>query len=181
MPQLTLYAPDITCDHCIATIEKAVTAQPGARFITGDIEGRRFSIEVEHGAVLDTLATALAAEGYPLGDAAATASPAASMLTLELRGTRPVYRTTVADFGAEVNYDCPCGCVAGFAFDRSRADQEPESCCCGRTMLVGANAEQRLRAALDADAYVFDVQTVTMPWGQPIEVALATPQQPEHQ
>lgn len=180
MPQFTLYAPDITCEHCIATIEKAVTAQPGARFIDGDIEGRRFSVEVEYGAVLDTLAAALAAEGYPLGDAEAAPRPAASMLTLEFHGTHPAYRTTVADFGAEVNYDCSCSCVAGFAFDRSRADQEPESCCCGRTMLVGARAEERLRAVLDADAYLFDVQTVTMPWGQPMEVALATPQQLAH-
>ena len=32
----------------------------------------------------------------------------------------------------------------------------------------------------DPAAYAFDVQTLTMPWGQPLEVALATPLQPEH-
>ncbi len=180
MPQLTLYAPAIHCEHCIATIQKAVEAQPGARFVDGDIEGRRFSVDLERGSILDALAEALAAEGYPLGDAESVARPAAAALTLELSGTHPAYRVTPADFGAELNYDCPCGCVAGFAFDRSKADPAPESCCCGRTMLVGARAEERLRAALEASNYFFDVQTVTMPWGQQLESALATPREPSH-
>ena len=29
--QVTLYAPDVTCDHCIASIERAVGTVEGAR------------------------------------------------------------------------------------------------------------------------------------------------------
>jgi copper chaperone len=174
MPQLTLYAPDITCEHCIATIERAVQAQDGARFLTGDIEGRRFSIEVDHGAAIDAVAAALAEAGYPLGDA--LTAPASAAQADRSRPAAPTYRVKPSDAGAEINYDCPCGCTAGFAFNRALASQEPESCCCGRTMLVGRDAAERLRSAVEgAGEYTFDIQTVTMPWGQPFEAALAIP------
>ena len=48
-------------------------------------------------------------------------------------------------------------------------------------MLVGRSAADRLRAHLhDSGQYEFDVQTVAMPWGQPLEAALATPTEPRH-
>ena len=174
MPQMTLYAPAIHCEHCINTIQKTVDAIPGARFLDGSWETRSFNVELDGGAVLDTVASALAAEEYPLGDAAAAA---AAVAAAEAGATHPDYRVTKTDAGADLNYNCPCSCEAGFAFDRSKADQAPDGCCCGRTMLVGRDAAARLSAALDdADAfYPLDVQTVTMPWGQPVEVALATP------
>lgn len=174
MPQFTLYAPDITCDHCIATIERTVQAQDGARFLTGDIEGRRFAIEVDRGATLDAVATALAEAGYPLGNAIEL--PASATESNASRPATPSYRVTPSDVGAEINYDCPCGCTAGFAFNRGLASQEPESCSCGRTMLVGRDAAERLRPALQGTGeYTFDIQMVTMPWGQPFKAALAIP------
>jgi len=177
MLQVTLYAPDISCDHCIATIERVVSSQEGARFVSGDIEGRRFAVELDEGRTLDALAPALAAEGYPLGPAVDAASEQRAVSD----AGAPSYRVTPTDAGAEINYDCPCGCVAGFAFNRAVSAAEPESCCCGRTMLVGRTAEERLRGTLaKAEAYDFDVQMVTMPWGQPMEVALAIPGQPSH-
>jgi YHS domain-containing protein len=98
-----------------------------------------------------------------------------------MTATHPEYVITRTDLGADVNYHCPCGCYAGFALDRSLAEQDPESCCCGRTILVGRDAPQRLRAFLpDAENYALDEQTVEMPWGQPFEVALATPPDAEH-
>ncbi|MDP2327924.1 MAG: heavy-metal-associated domain-containing protein, partial [Dehalococcoidia bacterium] len=78
MPQMTLFAPDITCDHCIATIRKAVDGVEGARFVSGDPDTRAFVVDLERGAVLDQVAEVLAGEGYPLGDAAAAAASAAS-------------------------------------------------------------------------------------------------------
>ena len=98
-----------------------------------------------------------------------------------MTATHPSYVVTRTDLGADVNYQCPCGCYAGFAFDRSVASQLPESCCCGRTMLVGTGASDRLLAALpDAESYGLDEQPVTMPWGQVLPVALATPSGAEH-
>jgi copper chaperone CopZ len=183
MPQLTLYAPAIHCDHCIATIRRTVDAQPGARFLDGNWETRSFDIEIDSGAVLDAVAAALSAEEYPLGDAesAAAAIAATGGGAVAEGPTHPSYRVTRTEAGADLNYECPCGCTAGFAFDRSQAEQAPESCCCGRMMLVGARAAERLRGALDESAhYPVDVQTVTMPWGQPMEAALATPHEAEH-
>lgn len=177
MLQVTLYAPDISCDHCLATIERVVSARDGARFVAGDVEGRRFTVEVDAGDVLDSLAPALAAEGYPLGPAVDHASE----YRAPADAGAPSYRVTPTDAGAEINYDCPCGCVAGFAYNRAVAEAEPESCCCGRTMLVGRAAEERLRRGLPAtETYGVDVQTLTMPWGQPLEVALAVPGQASH-
>jgi copper chaperone CopZ len=182
MTQLTLYAPAIHCDHCIATIRRTVDAQPGARFLDGNWEIRSFSVEIDNGAVLDAVAAALSAEEYPLGDAAAAAAAVAAAGGGVAEGaTRPSYRVSRTEAGADLNYECPCGCTAGFALDRSKADQAPESCCCGRTMLVGGRAAERLKGSIAATAFFpIDVQTVMMPWGQPMEAALATPYDAEH-
>lgn len=180
MLELTLTSAEISCDHCISTIRETVDALEGARFLSGDPATKQFAIEVSSGAVLDAVGTALAEVGYPLGAAATPASAVASVAGLEMAGEAwmPIYRVTKTDVGADVNYACPCSCEAGFALDRSRSEQAPESCCCGRQIMVGADAESRLRSALGSpEAYAFDLQTVSMPWGQPLEVALAIPRE----
>ncbi|MDA0351261.1 MAG: heavy-metal-associated domain-containing protein [Chloroflexi bacterium] len=171
--QLTLYAPDVTCEHCIATIQKAVGTVDGATFVSGDPDGKSFVIEVASGAVIDRVAAATEAEGYPLGDAA----PAA-----EHGGTAadpnwvPTYTVTGTDKGADINYACPCSCTAGFGLDRAVADQHAEGCCCGRQMLVApTDAEARLKADLSSGEYRFNLQTIEMPWGQPMQAAIAIP------
>ena len=189
MPQMTLFAPDITCEHCIATISKAVATVEGARFIAGDPESRTFAVEVASGAVLDRVAETLAGEGYPLGDAPAPgAAPAAGGMTglpmaggapmagmhhQQQAGFKPQYlKIEKTDAGADVTYSCPCGSTTEvFHLDRAQADQAPHSCC-GHHTLVGNNAAARLRARL-GEGYDIDVQTVTMPWGQPMEAAQA--------
>ena len=200
MPQLTLYAPDITCDHCIATIGKAVATVEGARFIAGDPDAKTFAVEVASGAVLDRVAETLAAEGYPLGDvppSGATPAPeGATMLPMaggagggpaggmegmhhgqRAPGFKPQYlKIERTEAGADVTYSCPCGSTTEvFHLDRAQADQAPHSCC-GHHTLVGPNAAARLRARLGRGAgYDIDVQTVKLPWGQTIEVAQAIP------
>lgn len=88
------------------------------------------------------------------------------------------YRVVATDAGATVNYDCYCGCDAGIAFDRSDAEQAAQSCCCGNLIVVGAQARQRLHRELsDPDGYRVDVQSVPMPWGEALDVALAIPEQ----
>ena len=173
--QLTLTAPDITCEHCIATIERTVNAVEGARFLHGNELTQSFAIEVGSGAILDAVSAALASEGYPLGEANA-ATLGSSEHGHDDASWTPSYRVTKTDAGADVNYACPCSCEAGFALDRAKAEQDPESCCCGRQILVGRDAEVRLRAALEApDGYRYDRQALTMPWGQRVEAALAIP------
>ena len=92
------------------------------------------------------------------------------------RRWRPRYQVTLTDAGVDVNYACPCSCDAGFALIRSQGGQAAESCCCGRRLLVGVDAEAQLRAALDAPAeYELNVQQLTMPWGEAVQAALAIP------
>ena len=201
MPQMTLYAPDITCEHCIATIGKTVATIEGARFLGGDPDTKTFTVEVAGGAVLDRVAEALGEEGYPLGDAdaassaapahpgmtplgiigmpmasapAAQSAPAGGMQHMQqIANFKPQYlKVERTEAGADITYSCPCGSTTEvFHLDRSQADQPPHSCC-GHHTLVGTNAAARLHARL-GDGYDIDVQTVTMPWGQPIEAAQA--------
>lgn len=87
------------------------------------------------------------------------------------------YRVVETDVGANVNYDCYCGCDAGFALDRSAEDPAPEGCCCGNQILVGEAAGERLGAHLDPRfTYRLDVRSERMPWGENAEVALAVPE-----
>lgn len=171
--QLTLYAPDVTCDHCIASIKGAVETVEGATFVSGDPDAKSFVVEIASGAIVDQIAAATNAEGYPLGDATAAEASATSEAD---PNWVPTYTVTATDKGADLNYSCPCGCTAGFALDRSVGDQHAEGCCCGREMLVApANAEARLKAGLSGGDYRFDLQTVEMPWGQPMQAAIAIP------
>lgn len=175
--QASLSAPDITCDHCVATIQRVVDGIEGARFISGDPASKSFVVEVASGATLDRVSEGLAAEGYPLGDAAESTDAASVPGQHDGRTPdtwTPAYRVTATPRGADVNYDCDCGCDAGFALDRSVAEQPLEDCCCGKQMLVGRDADARLRGAV-GDGHRIDLQTVTMPWGQPIQAALAIP------
>jgi len=67
MTEITLEAPDISCDHCIASIEKAVTKLPGVRFVGGDPAGKRVTIQYDPD-ILDigTIEAAMEEEGYPV-------------------------------------------------------------------------------------------------------------------
>jgi copper chaperone CopZ len=171
--QLTLYAPAVTCEHCIATIEQAVGTVDGATFLHGDSDVKSFVVEVTSGAVVDQIAAATSFEGYPLGDATSSKGDSASAAA---PNWVPIYTVIATDKGADLNYSCPCGCTAGFALDRSDADQQAEGCCCGRELLVApANAEERLKAGVNGGDYRFDVQTVELPWGQPMLAAIAIP------
>lgn len=65
--KVTLEAPDISCDHCIASIRKAVTAIPGVDFISGDPESKQVVIEYNPESVtLESVKKAMEEEGYPV-------------------------------------------------------------------------------------------------------------------
>jgi len=173
--QMKLYAPDVTCEHCIASIKAAVNSVEGATFVSGDPDSKSFIAEVASGSILDQLAAATEAEGYPLGE---VPSEVGQGHTGEYGASDwlPEYTVTPTDKGADVNYTCYCGCDAGFAFDRSEATQSAEGCCCGnRIMVAPAEAESRMKADLEDREYRIDVQQVAAPWGQPLQTALAVP------
>ena len=178
--QMTLYAPDITCDHCLDTIETVSGTVPGISFLRGDPNAREFAVEVERGAALDELAVALQAEGYPLGPAPELPGAGAARLTLEGATGGPTaadapYAVERTEAGARIETDCPCGCRMGFDLDRSVAQAEAAGCCCGRALLVSPQAGEQLRAERPDDRV--DVTDLTMPWGQPMQAALARPRE----
>ena len=173
--QMKLYAPDVTCEHCIASIKDAVNSIEGATFVSGDPDSKSFIAEVASGTILDQLAVATEAEGYPLGD---IPSDVGHGHTGEYGASDwfPDYRVTPTAKGADVNYTCYCGCDAGFAFDRSEVAQSAEGCCCGnRIMVAPAEAESRIKPDLEDRKYRIDIQRITAPWGQPLQTALAIP------
>jgi copper chaperone len=65
MTEIIIEAPDISCDHCIASIEKAVTKLSGVRFISGDPDGKQVVIEFDpQVADLASIESAMEEEGY---------------------------------------------------------------------------------------------------------------------
>ncbi len=182
MPQTTLFAPDVTCDHCIATIQKAVDSIEGAHFLAGDPDSKSFAIEVKSGALLDRVAEVLASEGYPLGDArpVATTGSAEGLASLPMAsmpqadaGFRPLLNVEKNADGALVTYNCPCGSTTEeYTYDRALAEQAVGSCC-DHHLLIQPGAADRLRAIV-GDDYQVSTQTIEMPWGQPVEAAFAS-------
>jgi copper chaperone CopZ len=174
MTQVTLYAHDITCDHCIATIKRTTEGVEGVSFVAGDEHARSFVVDFERASALDTLGDALATEGYPLGEAVASPLVMAGAGAPAAPAFEPTYEAVVSDRGATIVHSCPCGSTTEeFEYDRSATEQAIGSCC-NHHVLVGPNAGEELRTRLpDAEGYDIDVRDVTMPWGQPMQAAMA--------
>jgi copper chaperone len=67
MTQITLEAPDISCEHCIMSIEKALSKLEGVRFLSGDPSGKVVTLEYDPAVTdLPTIEGALEEEGYPV-------------------------------------------------------------------------------------------------------------------
>lgn len=171
--QVLVASPSLTSEEDMRAVEAVVASLEGAEFVSGEAQAHAFVVELASGAALDALAAALDEAGYALGPVLASDA--------HEEGAPPdwrpgAFRIEQTEVGANVNYDCYCGCDAGFALDRSEAEPAPESCCCGNHILVGADAaEQIVRRVDDASRYRLDVQRVTMPWGEAMDVAIAIP------
>ena len=63
----TLTAPDISCGHCVATINKAVGAIDGVRRVEASEQTKQVQIEFDPGKVsLARIEAVLDEEGYPV-------------------------------------------------------------------------------------------------------------------
>ena len=77
---------------------------------------------------------------------------------------------------AHVNYQCPCGCTGGVIYSADKPLSKAGACCCGRKLWVGDDAETLLRPYLvDGVEYLWDVGSVTLPWGEVAPAAMAWP------
>ena len=88
------------------------------------------------------------------------------------------YTTRLGDKSTEahINYQCPCGCVAGLMYERDEGALHLGQCCCGRLLWVGNDAEAAVRGHYrDGADYELDLGRVTLPWGEEKPVALAVP------
>ena len=65
--EVTLIAPDISCAHCQATIEREVGALPGVASVEVDIAGKRVDVSYDPNRVsLDQIEATLDEAGYPI-------------------------------------------------------------------------------------------------------------------
>lgn len=67
MAQTTLTAPDISCQHCKATIESGMRKVPGVRDVEVDVDTRHVSLDYDESQTgEDALRDELAELGYPV-------------------------------------------------------------------------------------------------------------------
>ncbi len=67
MKQVVLTAPDISCDHCIMSIRKAVTGLAGVEFVSGDPASKQVNLRFDESRVkLTDIEQAMEGEGYPV-------------------------------------------------------------------------------------------------------------------
>jgi copper chaperone CopZ len=63
----TIEAPDISCEHCLKTIQEAVDKLPGVHFVSGDTVSKVVVIEYDDAqADMDLIERAMEDEGYPV-------------------------------------------------------------------------------------------------------------------
>ena len=65
MDRITLDIPNISCNHCVMTVKRESGFVAGADFVSGDVEAKTATFEVESEAALAALKGALAEAGYP--------------------------------------------------------------------------------------------------------------------
>jgi copper chaperone len=61
MEQITLSIPNISCHHCVMTIKRESGFVDGADFVSGDVEAKTATFDVEN----DRALAALKEAGYP--------------------------------------------------------------------------------------------------------------------
>ncbi len=67
MQDVTLTAPDISCDHCIASIRKAISRLAGVEFLGGDPARKQVRLRFDESRVrLAAIERAMEEEGYPV-------------------------------------------------------------------------------------------------------------------
>ncbi len=67
MEEVTLTAPDISCDHCIAAIRNALSKLAGVQFVGGNPQTKQVTIRYDPSVVeLTAIEKAMEEEGYPL-------------------------------------------------------------------------------------------------------------------
>ncbi len=65
--ELTLTAPDISCDHCVATIQKAIGGIAGVGGVEADLAAKQVTVRYDSSRVSrEEIETAMDEVGYPV-------------------------------------------------------------------------------------------------------------------
>lgn len=65
---VTLIAPDISCAHCVATIEEEIGGLTGVQTVAADLATKHVTVAYDEAALsLTQLEAAMDAAGYPVG------------------------------------------------------------------------------------------------------------------
>jgi copper chaperone len=65
METVKFIVPDISCDHCVATIKRALTELAGVESITGDPASKEVEVRYGPPATRDQIVATLTEWGYP--------------------------------------------------------------------------------------------------------------------
>jgi copper chaperone CopZ len=66
METMTLSVPNISCHHCVMTIKREASYVDGVEFVSGDVEAKTATFQVDNNEALESLKAALAEAGYPV-------------------------------------------------------------------------------------------------------------------
>ncbi len=65
METVQLTVPNISCGHCVATIERVVGEVPGVQSVSGDVPSQKVDIQFAPPATLDQIVAAMTEWEYP--------------------------------------------------------------------------------------------------------------------
>ena len=65
MSQVTLSIPNISCNHCVMTVQRESGFVDGVEYVSGDVDARAATFDVASEEALDALKATLAEAGYP--------------------------------------------------------------------------------------------------------------------
>ena len=67
--EITLHVPEISCEHCVHTINGALSALPGVERVSTDIPTKTVALRYEPGAVtMEQIQAVLDEEGYTVAE-----------------------------------------------------------------------------------------------------------------
>ena len=65
MAEITLSIPNISCNHCVMTVKRESGFVDGAEFVSGDVEAKTATFQVDGEESLAALKATLSEAGYP--------------------------------------------------------------------------------------------------------------------
>jgi|TARA_B110000116_G_C16597825_1_gene473592 copper chaperone CopZ len=177
---ILLQSSNISCEHCINTIKKEIDQIDKIKFISGDADTQSFIVEITNIESIRVLEKSLANADYPLSSfdniSKATHKDKTNW------SPKLVIDSQQVDI-AIINYSCHCGCEINLEFNRQQPNFQLQDCCCGTFSIIHPdNSYNHLIKQFDQeklkDTFEYiNIENITMPWDQPIQLSVAIPKE----